>query len=430
MSVARGALVILVAAETANLDGLLELRGVPRALLGLIALGACAAWLGVRRGELRPGASPVLVAAAGYVGAVGLTALLSPDEIPGRAVFAGTAVDLVWFAVLLVLLSAAGAPALAAATCVTVLAVLSLLGLLQEFVVGNDVTFWGLAQVPLATDLGSATARHSGPEVDVNFWGRVLVLGVPLALSLWAAGTRSRRTLWPACAVLVAAGVYLTQSRGALLALAAGVLAWPILAGGRHRRLVLGLPVLLAAALVIPGVGSRLASLTPLQAVVVAQPDPSLEGRRAAQRTAVQIFTDHPLTGVGPGRFETVTSAYQRRLPLPSAEVLAPHNLYLQLAAEGGLVLLAAWVLLVLAAAFVAVRAGLLLGARSGRDAALVPGVLAALLSWSVASVFLHLATLRMFLLVVALGAAVDVLARRPTGIPAQDLAPANPRSA
>lgn len=429
MTLSRLALVVLVVAETANLDGLGEQRGLPLVLIGLILLaGACALW-GVRRGELRPGWSPVLPALALYTAAIGATAVVAPQPGAGQDMFVGTVVDLVWFAVLLVLLSAPGAPMLAGASFVGTLAALALLAVLQEFLVGNDFTFGGLSQVPLSTDLGSVTARHSGPEQDVNFWGRVLVLGVPLAVGLWAGSAPVRRWCWVGCAVLVSTGVYLTQSRGALLALAVGLVAWPLLAARRYRQLLLGLPVLLAVALAVPGVGSRLATVTQLGPSPLTLPDPSLQGRRDAQRAALQMFWDDPVFGVGPGRFEQVTTAYQRRLPFEVSDVFAPHNLYLQFAAEGGLVLLGAWLALLATGAFVANRARVLLQGAGGPEPPLVAGVLAALVAWSTASIFLHLASLRTFLLVVGVGAAVDLLARRrdarrPAGVPASSGGP------
>ena len=413
MTWSRIVLVALVAAEAANVAGLAEQRGVQHALAGLVVVGAFAGWRGAHRGELRPGWSPVLPAAVLYAGAIGVTALLSADPAPGQRLLVGTAFDLAWFVVVLVLLSAPGAPGLAAATFVSVLAGLCALTVLQEFVLGNAVTFGGLAKVPLTSDLGSVTARHAGPQVDVNFWGRVLVLGAPLAAGLWAGSERGRRSLWIGCALLLVMGVYLTQSRGALLALTAGAVTWVLLADRRHRRLLLALPVLVAVALAVPGVGSRLATLTDLGASASARPDPSLEGRRSAQQAGLQMFRDHPLLGVGPGRFEEVTPAYQRRVQTSAPGVFAPHDLYLQLAAEGGLVLLAAWLMLLATGTFVALRARVLLRDSSGPDPPLVAGMLGALLAWSTASLFLHLATLRSFLLVIGLAGASDLLARR-----------------
>jgi hypothetical protein len=121
--------------------------------------------------------------------------------------------------------------------------------------------------------------------------------------------------------------------------------------------------------------------------------------------------------GVGPDNFLTVEPEYQRRLALDSP-VLAPHNQYLEAAAQTGLIGLAAWLSLLGTVVFSAWRARSLGRACAGAldEDAPVPlanAVIAAMAGWAVASAFLHLATFRTFLLVAVLGAALDARARR-----------------
>jgi O-antigen ligase len=149
----------------------------------------------------------------------------------------------------------------------------------------------------------------------------------------------------------------LTGSRGGLLAAFVVTCSWALLLGGRYRRALWLAPVVIALALVIPGVGSRLATLSPLTGDGGVVPtEASLEGRIAAQRVAVEMTVDHPALGVGPGNFIAIEPEYLRSLGL-DAIGLAPHNLYLEASAEGGLLGLAALVLLLGTAIVLAYRA-------------------------------------------------------------------------
>src|SRR5438132_1307787 len=59
----------------------------------------------------------------------------------------------------------------------------------------------------------------------------------------------------------------------------------------------------------------------------------------AARRAALAIFVDHPLTGTGPGTFGSVHAAYQRDVRYYARDA---HSLYVQTAAEQGIMGLAA----------------------------------------------------------------------------------------
>lgn len=407
----RASAATLAAFEAGNVAGVAGGLGVPA--VHLLILGLCTATVGlaVVRGRLRPCWSPVLLAGLVLLAAQAAAAVAAEDPVTSLPVVLETARGLVFLLVLLLLLVAdPRAPRAAAMAFVLTLAALSALTAVQEFVLGNSTEFFGLANVPVGADVGGATARHAGPQQDVNFWGRVLVLGLPLALSL-AVGGVWRRLLWLSAALSVVVGVYLTGSRGALLAVAVTVAAWALLAGRRYARLLLLSPLVLALALAVPGLGSRLTTLSAFSTSSVEAGDPSLQGRVAAQQVGLEIVREHPVLGVGPGNFTLVEPTYLRELGLDSV-VLAPHNLYLEAAAEGGLVGFAAWLLLLLVAGFVAARALALSPGRTG-DRVLTVGVLASLVGWAVVSVFLHVATFRSLLVVVALGAALDVHARQ-----------------
>ena len=413
------AVLALTVEDAANLGAVAAPYGVSGIHTVLLAVAVAATALAVARGIVRIPRLPLVVGCdVGYVAVEAGAALAAGWPPASSLAVTETAKDVVLLALVsVVVIATDGTVTLARALVLTVTA-LALLSVVQEFAFANATDFGGLSNVPLGADVGSVTARHSGPQLDANFWGRVLVLVLPLALSLAAsAGGLPARAGGLAAGAVLAAGVYLTGSRGTLIALLAAVVVWLLLAGPRYRRSLLLSPLLLSL-LVVPGVGSRLATLADVgSATSIARPDPSLEGRRTAQAAGVLMVLEHPLTGVGPGRFVSEMPGYQRRYALTESPPLAPHNLYLEHAAEGGLLLLVAWLALTGGAALAAVRARLLLGrssrsAAARRQAALTDGVLAALAGWSVASLFLHLATFRTLLLVLAICVGLEARAR------------------
>lgn len=423
-------LVLATVAELANLSTVAAENGLPGGETAALVFSALAALLAWRRGQIRPGWSPLVVVVLLYLLAQTVSALanqtidpsLTPaaDSETNLTAVLETAKALLWPLVVGMLLLIPGrVPEAMARAIALTLALLAALTVVQEFALGNASSLAGLSNVPLVADVGGATARHAGPQGDANFWGRVLVLGLPFALSLaQMARSTGARLGWLTAAASICGGIVLTGSRGALLAAFLVGLVWALLAGGRWAKAVLFAPVVAALALFVPGVGSRLATLSLLgTSDSLEVVDPSLEGRLAAQQVAFEVLVDHPVLGVGPGNFLAVTEGYLSRLGLDTLP-LAPHNQYLEAAAEGGLLGLTAWLLVLGGGIMVALRARLL--ARSGGPAVareaplpLSNAVLAALAGWAVASVFLHLATFRTFLFVIALGAALDIRARR-----------------
>ena len=65
----------------------------------------------------------------------------------------------------------------------------------------------------------------------------------------------------------------------------------------------------------------------------------SIRGRVSELLVAGQMFFDHPILGVGVGNYPVYYQSYSRRIGLdPRTENREPHNLFLEVAAETGLV--------------------------------------------------------------------------------------------
>ena len=406
----------LVVAEASNVQ-----QNLPHGALilySLAGLATCAILLGLFRGTVRPAWSPVFLFALLYLAARTLSVLVATDFAEGGEAVAEATKELVYLVVVTILLSSVRGPGVVKAL-VSVIGLLAGLSLVQEFVFDNSTTFYGFSQVPFDVDLGGATGRHSGPYgyEDVVGWGQTLVLFLPLALSLGVDRSAGRnRWFFLGVTLTILGGLYLTQSRGAYLALGVAVAVWLVAAG--QARLLLFAPLGLLL-LPLPGVGSRLATLTAVgEATSGGGGDVSLIERIAVQRDAVAMFAEHPILGVGAGNFLVVQPEYQRESGALTARPLPVHNTYLQIAAESGMVGLAAWLLFFGCAVFVTVRALIIyrrLKARAGAEPGqwVAVGVLAGLTGFAFAALFVPLTQGRTLMSVIAIGAAVDVQARR-----------------
>jgi O-antigen ligase len=408
----------------------------PMMLLSLLALLVL-----VRRGSFRFRWSPVLLGVLVLYAGFCLSLVNAADPAAAQAVLIERGRDLVVFLlVLALLLSTAGAATLVRALVAT-FAALAGLTAVHEFVLGNQGDLFGLSNVPLVQEGGAATARHAGTVTDVNFWGRLLILALPLALSLTAVALARRGAavlgwsdrdgfspgwFWPACfwaccTASLGVGIFLTQSRGDLLATLLAVLVWLVLAGGWYRRSLLAAPVVLAVLIPLSGIGSRL--LTLFTSAPTATVDPSVAERTRLQLAAWEMFKDAPFTGQGVGSYRSLFSSYDR-LSNYSAPVridVAAHNLYLEQAADVGVLGLLAWAVFVGAVTFALVRCLQRTDRRADAETwFLAVGLLAALIGWLAASVFLHLSDFRALLAVAALAAALDASVRDRPPLPAR----------
>lgn len=222
---------------------------------------------------------------------------------------------------------------------VTAGAVLAALSLLQAVTHNYASDFWGLAQAPVrAVTLGANDHRAAGPVGDPNFYALILAALVPLALGrLRDERHVALRAAATVAALMLVAALILTYSRGGLVALVVGVVLFIALAPIRPLRVLAALVVLLPLIAFVPGsYWERAAALVGGGATTHVKTDPSLQHREDAVTVALAIFADHPLAGVGADNYPAVYFPYALRLNVPGAASRS-HDLYLQVAAETGL---------------------------------------------------------------------------------------------
>jgi putative inorganic carbon (hco3(-)) transporter len=204
---------------------------------------------------------------------------------------------------------------------------------------------WGLALF-----VQGSTERVAGPISDPNDFAYLMATVLPLVVYLIVADRRWR-SLWVACFPVILAAMLATLSRGGLVAIGA-LLVWALATG---RIKVGGLLMSTAALVVVVGAGLLLWSPVINERL---QEKGKIAGENVASRDAlwrgaVAMSMDHPLTGVGPGRFGVESTDYVRDNPIVLQDPVT-HNSYLQILAENGPAALAAF-LAFLAAAWVSV---------------------------------------------------------------------------
>lgn len=191
--------------------------------------------------------------------------------------------------------------------------------------------------------------RPIGPSSDPNYEALSLVMTVPLAI--WMARSESRN-LWKMvgriCTPVLAFAVFLSQSRGGLLALTVmATLAW---LSSRHKvKLLAGF--LAAASLLFAIAPSQvLARIAQIRVLGEAETGAELSTRARVElaRAGIGMMEAHPLFGVGLGQFKPVEFHYN-----PVLEDLIPfpkiaHDTYIQLGAEGGIPTLAFYMAILL----------------------------------------------------------------------------------
>ena len=215
---------------------------------------------------------------------------------------------------------------------------------------------------------GGALAYLLLPAVALAFWSQRRLLQALAALT----------------ALMLALALLLSQSRGAWLGVAAGLLLMPALP---YRRWRIGAAALLASTLVLGLIlgPERMQGL--LFPAVVAEEAAvnTLPGRLELWTRAVAMVRDFGVAGAGPGQFEQMTLVlYPPFFTGLQGNFFHAHNLYLQAAIDFGVLGLMALLALLLgvgAAIVAATRCWSAIAATDRSTAALAIGVFGSLLA-------------------------------------------------
>jgi len=198
---------------------------------------------------------------------------------------------------------------------------------------------------PLGGIVGDRTGSFLGNATDAG------LVGAALLVTLVGSATTSRRAVEAAGAVAALVTIVLSASRAGLLAAAVALVILAGLVVVRHRGRWLAalavptgaLAVLAATALLVPQTASRVTGTSPLATATV-------ENRVLAWGDTMAMLDGRWLLGVGPSGFSDRITAEQGQdwadaVGFDSA-IDSPHTIVLQAASAGGVLLVAALVLL------------------------------------------------------------------------------------
>jgi putative inorganic carbon (hco3(-)) transporter len=296
---------------------------------------------------------------------------------------------------------------------------------------GND--YAGLAQVdrfdtgggfnvaPEDAEEKILRPRLGGPLGSENRYAQILAAVLPLALIRTFRERKRRLRLAAAgCSLLIAGGLLLSFSRGAAVAVAVTLAFMALLRELPLRHLLVTLVVVTGLiALVVPDYVTRLRSLEGVTALSSSdsseRPDAAIVGRRTENLAAWNTFLDHPIVGVGPGvYFKEYSREYANRLGLRYLQSeRRGHSLYLELAADTGLIGLGAFLAMVGTPMVLLYRSARRWRKRDPERAMVASSFLFALFAYLACGAFLHLSYQRYFWGLLALASAAIWTLRR-----------------
>lgn len=298
-------------------------------------------------------------------------------------------------------------------------AVMGAIAVLQQALGPETHSFMGFGQLDSAISDGEGrlARRLAGPIGETNRFAQIMAVLIPIAggCALVMRG-RLRVFCWLA-AGLILAGMAFAFSRGAIVALA---LALPFALGFRLLRWrqvvvagLLGVLLLLAMphyAKRVVSIGQIAARSLGLDPTGMRNADGAARGRLTEMKAAGMLFMEYPVLGAGPG---LAPYYYEENATVVGGKVRSgtrrSHNLYLQLAAETGVLGLATFLL------FVGLVLRELDGTRrrtekSDRELwAVICGLELALLISLATSFFLHAAYVRYFWMLIGLACAATL---------------------
>lgn len=369
---------------------------------------------------------PALLIAAAVllcVQAAGAFLAIYPEESLGMVI--EWALEGVLLTLLIVNVFRTRTDAIAAVNAViTAGALMGVIVLLQQVLGATDQNFMGFGQLDaqMVDDQGQTQRRLAGPIGETNRFAQVMAVLIPVSAAMAVVRGGLPRYAYILATLLISGGMALAFSRGVIVAM---VLAVPFALMFRIlnvRHILIGAMAGVALLALLPHYAERVWSIgeVAVQTLGVTpggtrNADGAARGRLTEMKATALLFADHPLLGAGMGMAQM---HYPEYAPIVGGNVRAgtrqSHNLYLQLAAETGIIGLAVFTTIIVFA-----FAGLEHARKrlEGRDPTLwgtVCGMELGLIIYLGTSLFLHSAYIRYFWLLLGLCVVVSTAERAP----------------
>jgi O-antigen ligase len=284
---------------------------------------------------------------------------------------------------------------------------------------GNN--YFGFAQTESSVTGLTSTGveRLAGPIGEKNRYAQIMLMLVPIGFMVFVAERRwILRLAALASAGLCALAMALTFSRGAAVAAGVVLMAMVVLRYIRLRYLIAAVGIGAIVFVAVPQYVDRVLTLGSIVSFFSedsggTQADNSLLSRATENLTAINVFADHPVVGVGPGQFSEYYREYSDEIGISvRAQDREAHNLYLGLAAEAGSLGLGAFLVAVIVTLVSLARARRAALATRPDLAALATAFLLAVIAYLASGVFLHLSYARYYWMMLALAGAAAIVVR------------------
>jgi O-antigen ligase len=296
-------------------------------------------------------------------------------------------------------------------------AIIGGLSLYQQVTGTFSNNYWGFAQATgdafttQETLQGAVVQqRVAGPIGEKNRFAQIMLMLVPVGLFLaWSQESRRLKILAFLMTGLVFVGGSLAFSRGAQVGLLLLIVIMTFMRYIKvHQLLVVVLAVVLLV-MIFPQNAVRFGSLEAIFASEdeggIRSADGAIQGRLTEVLAAGLVFLDNPIFGVGPGMFGYEMAEYAKIISLRNITATRQaHSLYPGVAAESGLLGFATLMAILFYTLSRLEKARLYwLEKNNTKMANMTTGFLLAVISYMTTGLFLHLAFIRYFWLLIAL---------------------------
>jgi putative inorganic carbon (hco3(-)) transporter len=283
-----------------------------------------------------------------------------------------------------------------------------------------DNNYWGFGLARIQNIAGASGGyRIAGPIGDPNFYSQIMLVIIPLSFSRFL-GEKTPILkligLYGTCVSILT--VVFTFSRGAFVALLLMTALMFYFHPPKPREFLISLFVVILLTPYIPAqYRDRILTLDSLTADHARRGEVSFRGRTSENLAAWMMFADNPILGVGAQNYNTNYQKYSRQIGIdPRSEARSAHSLYLEVAAELGLVGLAILGLILLALYRSITRSWKALQKLGDTyTSELVLSIGLALSGYFFAATFIHDAYPRYFWLLAGIGLSITEVTRRAT---------------